>query len=197
MSWKNNILFLDQDPETMPIKRWIRFLHEPMTNIETAKPCMALGDINGDGENKLVLVDFATNQCRLKLLKGLTLVTDTFLPDEPAGVVTFMEENATLPSIAVAVGSSILIYRNMKPYYRCNIESMDLDPSELQLWKGAKEGSVGAEQLFEGLQVRIYEYKDLEFDFQLRNNILEIIIYIFAYTNLYLFSVNRKFYLAF
>ena len=118
---------------------------------------MALGDINGDGENKLVLVDFAGQQCRLKLLKGLTLVTDTFLPDEPAGVVAFMEENANLPSIAVAIGASILIYRNMKPYYRCNVESMDLDPSEVNLWKGVKDGYVNSDQLFEGLQVRIYE----------------------------------------
>ncbi|KAE9549121.1 hypothetical protein FO519_007668 [Halicephalobus sp. NKZ332] len=124
-----------------------------MTNIETAKSCMALGDINGDGESKLVLVDFAKNQCRLKLLKGLTLITDAFLPDEPAGVVAFMEENGHLPSIAVAIGSSLLIYRNMKPYYRCNVESMDLDPSEVQLWKAAKEGQIGAEQLFEELQL--------------------------------------------
>lgn len=63
-----------------------------------------------------------------------------------------------MPCIAVAIGNSLLIYRNMKPYYRCNVEPVDLSPTEVSLWTAAMEKQIGVGSLVEGLTV------DLQFD---------------------------------
>ena len=123
-----------------------------MTNIETSKECVAVGDINGDNDYKLVLVDFAGDQCRLKLLKGLTVVNDSFLTDFPAGIVVFVSDPGHSPCVAVAVGSSLLVYRNMKPYYRYNLPQNELHPTEVELWKAGIQKSISLKELLAGLE---------------------------------------------
>uniref|UniRef100_A0A914XYE6 Bardet-Biedl syndrome 1 N-terminal domain-containing protein n=1 Tax=Panagrolaimus superbus TaxID=310955 RepID=A0A914XYE6_9BILA len=141
----------NSDSEFLTPKKWVRLLFEPDTGIESIKDCVSTNDITGDGDHKLVIVDFAETQCRLKLLKGLNFMTDAHLPDEPAGVVTFYSEDSQMPCVAVAIGNSLLIYRNMKPYYRCNVEPVDLNPSEISLWNAAMEKQIGVSTLVEGL----------------------------------------------
>ncbi|KAE9551074.1 hypothetical protein FO519_005711 [Halicephalobus sp. NKZ332] len=133
-------------------KKWVRALWEPMTSMEISKDCVAVGDINGDNEYKLVVVDFAGEQCRLKLLKGLTVVNDSFLTEVPAGMVVFVSDPGHSPCVAVAIGSSLLVYRNMKPYYRYNLPQNELHPSEVELWKSAIQRSITVKELFHGLQ---------------------------------------------
>lgn len=134
-------------------KKWIRSLWEPLTNIETNKDCIAIGDINSDNDFKLVCVDFAKNQCRLKLLKDLTIIADNFLENEPVGIVIFANDPGQSPCIAVPTGSSLLIYRNMKPYYKCNLPQKDLNEKEVKWWQLAEKGKISAKALLRGLQV--------------------------------------------
>uniref|UniRef100_A0A7E4WAL7 BBS1 domain-containing protein n=1 Tax=Panagrellus redivivus TaxID=6233 RepID=A0A7E4WAL7_PANRE len=132
-------------------KRWIRLIFEANTNLHTSKANVTTANITGDGEFKLIVADQSPAGCRIKLFKGLTLVGDTFLSDPPVGIVTFRSEDAMVPCVAVAVGGSLLIYRNMRPYYRCNLEPMDQLNEEVELWKGIQEKQIDAEQLFTGL----------------------------------------------
>uniref|UniRef100_A0A914QZE9 Bardet-Biedl syndrome 1 N-terminal domain-containing protein n=1 Tax=Panagrolaimus davidi TaxID=227884 RepID=A0A914QZE9_9BILA len=141
----------NQESEFLTPKKWVRLLFEPDTGIVSIKDCVSTNDITGDGDHKLVIVDFAETQCRLKLLKGLNFITDAHLPDEPAGVVTFYSEDSQMPCVAVAIGNSLLIYRNMKPYYRCNVDPVDLNPTEISLWTAAMEKQIGVGTLVEGL----------------------------------------------
>uniref|UniRef100_A0A914PXV2 Bardet-Biedl syndrome 1 N-terminal domain-containing protein n=1 Tax=Panagrolaimus davidi TaxID=227884 RepID=A0A914PXV2_9BILA len=153
-----SILFLgNQESEFLTPKKWVRLLFEPDTGIVSIKDCVSTNDITGDGDHKLVIVDFAETQCRLKLLKGLNFITDAHLPDEPAGVVTFYSEDSQMPCVAVAIGNSLLIYRNMKPYYRCNVDPVDLNPTEISLWTAAMEKQIGVGTLVEGLSVRLFK----------------------------------------
>ena len=69
------------------------------------------------------------------------------------GCVTFYSEDSQMPCVAVAIGNSLLIYRNMKPYYRCNVEPVDLHSTELSLWTSALEKQIGVGELVEGLSV--------------------------------------------
>jgi len=55
--------------------------------------------------------------------------------------------------LAVACGASLLIYRNMKPYYRYNLPQKDILPPESELWAQLKIGKLQKEQLIEGLKV--------------------------------------------
>lgn len=37
--------------------------------------------------------------------------------------------------VAVAVGPSVLFYRNMKPYYKWTLPSLPIDETELEIWR--------------------------------------------------------------
>lgn len=39
--------------------------------------------------------------------------------------------------IAVAIGPSILFYRNMKPYYKYTLPSLNIEPLERDIWRKA------------------------------------------------------------
>uniref|UniRef100_A0A914DT03 Bardet-Biedl syndrome 1 N-terminal domain-containing protein n=1 Tax=Acrobeloides nanus TaxID=290746 RepID=A0A914DT03_9BILA len=130
-------------------KRWVRALWEPLANLEANKSCIAIGNIQGDYDFKLLAVDFSQPTCHLKLFKGLSVISDSVLSDMPAGIITFVCDTGQLdsPCVGVACGGSILIYRNMKPYYRYNIPQQDLSQMEISLWNRAAEKKVSLEEL--------------------------------------------------
>lgn len=41
--------------------------------------------------------------------------------------------------IAVAIGPSILFYRNMKPYYKYTVPSLPINPIEKEVWQKVRE----------------------------------------------------------
>uniref|UniRef100_A0AC34QCC4 Bardet-Biedl syndrome 1 N-terminal domain-containing protein n=1 Tax=Panagrolaimus sp. JU765 TaxID=591449 RepID=A0AC34QCC4_9BILA len=136
-------------------RKWVRTLWEPMANIETVKECVAVGDIHGDNEFKLILVDIIGDQCRLKLLKGITVINDSYLAETPVGIIIFVCDPGDPPCVGVAVGSSLLVYRNMKPYYRFSLPPDGIHPAEIELWKSAMKKLINHKELFDGLnQIR-------------------------------------------
>lgn len=71
--------------------------------------------------------------------------------DEP---FAFPEKgNTESTCLAVACGSSLLIYRNMKPYYRYNVPQKDILGAETELWNALKQGQTHKGQLVDGLKV--------------------------------------------
>uniref|UniRef100_A0A7E4V3X9 BBS1 domain-containing protein n=1 Tax=Panagrellus redivivus TaxID=6233 RepID=A0A7E4V3X9_PANRE len=136
-------------------RRWVRALWEPALNIETIKQNIAVGNFSS-GEASLIVVDSPYGAAkRLVHMKGLTLASDVALPSEPVGIVPFVVDNGVAPCVAVAIQSSLLVYRNMRPYYRYNIpfsEGEDLPPGEAYLWEQAvvKE-AIDAEKLNQNL----------------------------------------------
>uniref|UniRef100_A0A182QKI4 Uncharacterized protein n=1 Tax=Anopheles farauti TaxID=69004 RepID=A0A182QKI4_9DIPT len=100
---------------------------------------------------------------KLKVYKGTNLISEQHLPGIPCGVASLYinDQEPRTPSkllvgglssrvsvltarfallglvsvIAVAVASSVLFYRNMKPYYKYTIPSMTVEPLEVDVWK--------------------------------------------------------------
>lgn len=134
-------------------RQWVRALWEPMTGIYTSKECVAVGDISGTNEFKMVLVDSSSEQDRLMLMKDLTVVADSAVSETPAGIVVFISDAGHNPCVAVAISGSLLIYRNMKPYYRFNLPQTEMDPVENELWDGALARRITPKELFDGLTV--------------------------------------------
>ena len=134
-------------------RRWVRALWEPMTGIYTSKDCIACGDINGNNEYKLVLVDSSSDQNRLLLLKDLTIIGDSAVSETPAGIVVFISDPGHSPCVGVAISGSLLVYRNMKPYYRFNLPQNDLDPDEIELWSMAMTRKITPKELYDSLMV--------------------------------------------
>ncbi|CAD5217374.1 unnamed protein product [Bursaphelenchus xylophilus] len=134
-------------------KRWLRALYEPLAGVQTTKSCITIGDVHSDGDYKLILVDEKQPPPKMVLYFGLTPQTQTTLSDRPAAIVTFYSESGQSPCIAVASGNGILIYRNMKPFYRFAVPQEFLHPPEIHIWEAAKHNEqMSVETLKEGLK---------------------------------------------
>ena len=59
-----------------------------------------------------------------------------------------------IPAIAVASGTQIYIYKNLKPYFKFQLPSLEVHPVEKELWAGAAaaEHNLDLATLVDGLQ---------------------------------------------
>ena len=145
---------------TPPCDTWLNAYQDPVAGINTSSNCMALEDLNGDGENKLIIADAGTTSfdMRLKVYKGTSLLANMQLINLPSGICTFfvdMNEPMT-PAIAVASGPYVYVYKNLRPYFKFTLPSLDINPTEAQYWKQAKERKLellSFREMLEELQV--------------------------------------------
>ena len=89
---------------------------------------------------------------RLSFRKCEFKVSENTIIDLPTGVVAFhMDQTEPLiPAVAVASGSHIYIYKNMRPYFKFTLPTLEIHPNEKELWSRAGELDLGS--LCDGLQ---------------------------------------------
>uniref|UniRef100_A0A673G7G0 BBSome complex member BBS1 n=1 Tax=Sinocyclocheilus rhinocerous TaxID=307959 RepID=A0A673G7G0_9TELE len=126
--------------------KWLDAHYDPVANLYTFSSCIALSDLHGDGENKLVVGDLGTGVCnmKLKVYRGTGLLSESTLLDLPTGLVSFpmdLHEPRT-PAIAVASGPFIYVYKNLRPYFKFTLPSLEANPLEQDVWSQAKEMSL-------------------------------------------------------
>ena len=95
----------------------------------------------GDGDNRLVVADLGTGDFNMKLrvYKGTQQVTENTIIDLPTGVVTFHMDTTEprIPAIAVASAAHIYIYKNLRPYFKFTLPTLEIQPMEKELWAQA------------------------------------------------------------
>ena len=83
-------------------------------------------------------------------------ISENTIIDLPTGVATFHMDNSEpkIPAVAVASGPHIYIYKNMKPYFKFTLPSLEIHPAEKELWAAisASEGGLDLASLLDGLQ---------------------------------------------
>ena len=59
-----------------------------------------------------------------------------------------------IPAVAVASGPHIYIYKNMRPYFKFTLPTLDIHPAEKELWAAvsASENGLDLASLLDGLQ---------------------------------------------
>lgn len=69
---------------------------------------------------------------------------ETPLLDLPTGVCTFYMDTTDprTPAVAVASGSFVYIYKNLRPYFKFTLPSLELNSTEADLWGQVKEVSI-------------------------------------------------------
>ena len=79
-------------------------------------------------------------QLTLQVFKGISLMSENTLMEIPTALVSFYHDHQDqkIPSIALASGSSIYIYRNMKPYFKFSLPDLQLNHLEVDLWMQVK-----------------------------------------------------------
>lgn len=85
-------------------------------------------------------------------------VSENTIIDLPTGVVAFHMDQTEprIPAVAVASGAHIYIYKNMKPYFKFTLPTLEIHSSERELWAAASmlasDGGLDLASLLDGLQ---------------------------------------------
>ena len=129
---------------------WLHAWHDPVAGLKAYSPCVRLADITADGESKLLV---AGSDCKLKIYKGTTLVSENVLLDAPVSICVFYPDanKPRTPSVAVAAGAFVFIYRNLRPYYKFSLPMLTVDAKESELWSELGEGRVSVDQAKQAL----------------------------------------------
>nr|KAF6436978.1 hypothetical protein HJG59_001398 [Molossus molossus] len=132
--------------------KWLDAHYDPMANIHTFSACLALADLHGDGEYKLVVGDLGPGgqQSRLKVFKGLRVLTESPLPALPAAAATFLidQHEPRTPALAFASGPCVYVYKNLRPYFKFSLPQLPTNTLEQDLWNQAKEMSLPSIPVF-------------------------------------------------
>ncbi|KAK8384168.1 hypothetical protein O3P69_009121 [Scylla paramamosain] len=134
-------------------ERWLTAHHDPLAALYTFSSCMALADLHGDGEAKLIIADLGTGayNMKLKVYKGTNLMSENTLIDLPTGVITFHMDTTEprVPAVAVASGSYIYIYKNLRPYFKFTLPTLEVNPAEFDAWGQARDDLLDVSMLYE------------------------------------------------
>lgn len=126
--------------------KWLTAHIDPLATLYTFTSCMTLADLNGDGDHKLIIADLGTGQydMKLKVYKGTSLVSENTLLDLPTAVTTFFMDSVEprVPAIAVASGACVYVYKNLKPYYKYTLPSLDVNETERDIWDHVRSGQL-------------------------------------------------------
>ncbi|XP_062501221.1 Bardet-Biedl syndrome 1 protein-like [Corticium candelabrum] len=134
---------VDQEGENTA---WLHAHYDPVASLYTFTSCLALSDLNADGDHKLLVADLGTGRynMKLKVYKGTALHMESAIVDLPTGVCTFyMDQNEPLiPAVAVASGPFIYIYKNSRPYFKFTTPPLEVNAVETYVWNQVKEGII-------------------------------------------------------
>ncbi|KAA0185520.1 hypothetical protein HAZT_HAZT001541, partial [Hyalella azteca] len=130
--------------------KWLTAHNDPVAGLNTFSSCMALADLSADGEIKLIIADLGsgTHNMKLKVYKGTQLSSENTLIDMPTGVITF-HMDTTEPQLPVASGSYIYIYKNLRPYFKFTLPTLEVNPLEYDAWNQARDDLLDVSLLYE------------------------------------------------
>jgi Bardet-Biedl syndrome 1 protein len=135
---------------------WLDAHYDPVASLYTFSTCIALENLNRDGDHKLLVGDLGNGHLdmKLKVYKGTELSFETPLLDLPSGVITFYMDTTDprTPAVAVAAGPFVYVYKNLRPYFKFALPHLELNADELELWTQVKQGRIGAQQLQQSLR---------------------------------------------
>jgi Bardet-Biedl syndrome 1 protein len=144
---KSFVLYLPPTPMSTTKKDddendpWLSAWYDPVAQIKCFSSTMRLADLAGDGDGCLITADM---DCRLRIFKGTSLVSDHALLDVPVAMCAFYTDThrPRTPAVAVASGSFVFIYRNLRPYFKFTLPAVTLAEEEVKIWDELKAGKV-------------------------------------------------------
>ncbi|XP_055912088.1 Bardet-Biedl syndrome 1 protein homolog [Eupeodes corollae] len=125
----------------METSKWLEVKEDRPIQVKTLQSCLTLCDLKSDDYIKLVAVDISyggdKKVAKLMVFKGTKLVSEQGLPGIPSAIESLYtdEPPPKTPILAVAIGESILFYRNMKPYFKYTLPPMEVDDKEKEIWR--------------------------------------------------------------
>jgi Bardet-Biedl syndrome 1 protein len=85
----------------------------------------------------------------MRLPAGVNLVSEHVILDTPSAICPFYEEQkgpgTRIPSLAVACGQTIYIYKRLRPHYKFRLPAAPISEEEAEVWKGLNEETLIAD----------------------------------------------------
>mmetsp|Transcript_17326 Transcript_17326/g.47071 ORF Transcript_17326/g.47071 Transcript_17326/m.47071 type:complete len:593 (-) Transcript_17326:94-1872(-) len=138
--------------ESEPARKgpWLDAWHDPVAGMSCFSSFMCLADLHAEGDHRLIMVDLKK---RIRIYKGTTIQWEQKLLDAPCAVQCFYHEVASppIPTLAVASGHQVFIYRYMRPYLKFTLPPIDIDPAELDVWKEVQKDAIDVRAAYEKL----------------------------------------------
>ncbi|KAI2643849.1 hypothetical protein H4Q32_027375 [Labeo rohita] len=119
--------------------KWLDAHYDPVANLYTFSSCIGVCNM------------------KLKVYRGTGLLSESTLLDLPTGLVSFLMDlhEPRTPAIAVASGPFIYVYKNLRPYFKFTLPSLEVNPLEQDVWSQAKEDMIDPmtlKEMLEGLR---------------------------------------------
>ncbi|XP_039639957.1 Bardet-Biedl syndrome 1 protein [Perca fluviatilis] len=137
--------------------KWLDAHYDPVANLFTFSSCVALADLSGDGERRLVAGDLGPPggaAMKLKVYRGTALMSESALLDLPSGLAAFFMDlhEPRIPAVAVASGPCVYVYKNLRPYFKFTLPGLEVNALEQDVWQQAREGQIDPLTLKEMLE---------------------------------------------
>nr|XP_046232602.1 Bardet-Biedl syndrome 1 protein [Scatophagus argus] len=136
--------------------KWLDAHYDPVASLYTFSSCVDLADLSGDGESRLVVGDLGSGSSgmKLKVYRGTALMSESTLLDLPSGLVAFFMDlhEPRIPAVAVASGPCIYVYKNLRPYFKFTLPSLEVNTLEQDVWQQVREGQIDPLTLKEMLE---------------------------------------------
>lgn len=127
-------------PEPSGDGKWLDAHFDPVAGLRTLSSCVALADLSGDGDSRLVAGDLGglgeagggVVAMKLKVYGGTALLSDSALLDLPSGLVAFHMDLhlPRIPAVAVASGPCVYVYKNLRPYFKFTLPGLEVNALE-------------------------------------------------------------------
>jgi len=127
-------------------KIWLSSHVDSMASLSTFSGAMALIDLDGrSGVVQFLAADMGTvseagkRKVALKVWRSNRMISSTEIPGICCGLVAFNMSAAdgAMPAAAVAVDNNVLIFKNMKPYYKFTLPNLPVADAETAIWAQA------------------------------------------------------------
>ena len=113
-----------------PPDPWLQAFADPVAGLHVFSQSLRLIDLSGDGDFRLLAADLDR---KLKVFRGTGVSSVHPLLDQPVAAAVFYPDAAVprTPAVAVAAGSVVFVYRNLRPYLKFSLPLVPLSAAEL------------------------------------------------------------------
>eukprot|EP00045_Choanoeca_perplexa_P009589 m.92740 g.92740 ORF g.92740 m.92740 type:complete len:586 (-) comp14960_c1_seq1:48-1805(-) len=116
---------------------WNHILQDPLAELRTFSQNIALADIDGSGESKIILGvhPLQDTSPEIKILTGGTVVKAVPFSAPIAGLaVIYQAPDANLPVLAVSAGDSVFAFKNLNPFHKFTLPPLPVPATEQDVW---------------------------------------------------------------
>eukprot|EP00698_Gefionella_okellyi_P003862 TRINITY_DN13580_c0_g1_i1.p1 TRINITY_DN13580_c0_g1~~TRINITY_DN13580_c0_g1_i1.p1 ORF type:complete len:572 (-),score=130.88 TRINITY_DN13580_c0_g1_i1:93-1808(-) len=127
----------------MASAKWLDAWTDALAGVKALSRHLVLSDIDGSGDSALLVADM---QKRLRVYRGTSQVAEVPLMHMPTAIASFYQElkpsGRPIPTIAIAAGANIYLYRELLPSFMYTLPSIDPEPQEAEVWAGLRAKTI-------------------------------------------------------